>query len=334
MFESEGPTFREQEFEDYKANRAETPPDLLEQIPWVRRLLEAMRIPVLQYAGFEADDVIGAIARKAAESGMEVVIVSSDKDMLQLVDERDLDAQPDEGRRVVRPGQGEGVHGRRARRRWRTCWRSRATPCDNIPGAPGIGDKGARDLIARFGSVEAALERAAEVERRTYRESLQNNRDQILLSKRLATIDTTVPVDWSPEPVAGWTARQGGAPGDLQGTRVLQPAEGTGERGTAPPGLPHARVRRGRRGVAGRGAARLRLSPWPFARTKQGGLVPPSIGLAWRQGAGRSVPLSLLEELRPLLEDPAAPQDRARREVRAARGWPGRASRRGASPRT
>ena len=85
VFEGEGPTFREQVFEAYKANRTETPPDLIEQIPWVRRLLEAMRIPVLSYAGFEADDVIGAMARQAEEAGLEVVVVSSDKDMLQLV---------------------------------------------------------------------------------------------------------------------------------------------------------------------------------------------------------------------------------------------------------
>src|SRR6266852_4563772 len=88
IFESEGPTFRDEAFEAYKANRTETPPDLLEQIPWIRKTLEAMRIPVLEYSGFEADDVIGTLARKASAEGLEVVIVSSDKDMLQLVDDR------------------------------------------------------------------------------------------------------------------------------------------------------------------------------------------------------------------------------------------------------
>ena len=80
VFESAGPTFREQEFAEYKANRAEMPPDLGEQIPYVRRVLEAMRIPILEYPGFEADDVIGTIARRAGEAGLEVVIDSSDKD--------------------------------------------------------------------------------------------------------------------------------------------------------------------------------------------------------------------------------------------------------------
>ena len=88
VFESEGPTLREQEFAEYKANRTETPPDLIEQIPWVRRVLEAMKIPVLEYPGFEADDVIGTLARRAEQAGFEVVIVSSDKDMMQLVTER------------------------------------------------------------------------------------------------------------------------------------------------------------------------------------------------------------------------------------------------------
>jgi DNA polymerase-1 len=85
VFESGEPTHRVQEFAEYKANRAEMPPDLGEQIPYVRRVLDAMRIPILEYPGFEADDVIGTIARRAEAAGFEVVIVSSDKDMLQLV---------------------------------------------------------------------------------------------------------------------------------------------------------------------------------------------------------------------------------------------------------
>ena len=85
VFESSEPTHRSIEFAEYKANRSETPPDLLDQIPYVRRLLEAMQIPILEYPGFEADDVIGTLARRAEENGCEVVIVSSDKDMMQLV---------------------------------------------------------------------------------------------------------------------------------------------------------------------------------------------------------------------------------------------------------
>src|SRR5689334_14129604 len=87
IFESQGPTFRDQAFEAYKANRTEMPPDLFEQIPWIRKTLDAMCIPILEYDGFEADDVIGTLACRAQAQGLEVVIVSSDKDMLQLVDD-------------------------------------------------------------------------------------------------------------------------------------------------------------------------------------------------------------------------------------------------------
>ncbi len=192
-----GKTFREEAFAGYKANRTEMPPDLGDQIPYIRRLVEALRIPILEYAGFEADDVIGAIAKRASETN-DVVIVSSDKDMLQLVDERvhmynpvkeDIwyDAAETERFMGVKPSQVADLLA------------LKGDSIDNIPGAPGIGEKGARDLILRFGSLEAALDRAAEVERKTYRESLLNNREQILLSKKLATIDTTVPIEWTLE---------------------------------------------------------------------------------------------------------------------------------------
>lgn len=202
IFESEGKTFRDEAFSAYKANRTETPPDLLEQIPWIRKTLEAMRIPVLEYPRFEADDVIGTLSRRGIEQGAgEVIIVSSDKDMLQLVNDRvrmlnpmkdDMmyDAAAVEAYLGVPPAQVADL------------FALKGDAIDNIPGAPGIGDKGAKDLIIRFGSVENAMDHAAEVERRTYRESLQNHREQIVLSKKLATIDCDVPIDWTLESVA------------------------------------------------------------------------------------------------------------------------------------
>jgi DNA polymerase I len=200
IFESQGPTFRDEAFESYKANRTETPPDLLQQIPWIRKTLDALRIPVLEYPGFEADDVIGTLARRAAALGLEVVIVSSDKDMLQLVNDRvkmlnpmkdDMwfDAKATQEFMGVAPPQVADLLA------------LKGDTIDNIPGAPGIGEKGAKDLIQRFGSVENALEHASEVERKTYRESLQNNREQILLSKRLATIHCDVPIEFDLEAV-------------------------------------------------------------------------------------------------------------------------------------
>ena len=199
IFESSGPTFRDQAFEAYKANRTETPPDLLEQIPWIRKTLEAMRIPVLEYQGFEADDVIGTLAHRAEGQGVDVVIVSSDKDMLQLVGDHTLMLNPMKDDMVYDAAETEKFMGVKPSQ-VADLLALKGDSIDNIPGAPGIGDKGARDLILRFGSVEGALEHAAEVERKMYRESLQNHRDQILLSKQLATIhcDVPVPLDLDP----------------------------------------------------------------------------------------------------------------------------------------
>jgi DNA polymerase I len=200
IFES-GKTFREETlYAQYKANRTEMPPDLREQIPYIRRTLEAMRIPILQIEGFEADDVIGALAVRAAEVA-DVVIVSSDKDMLQLVNERVHMYNPVKEDVWYDPPTAEAFMGVKPSQ-VPDLFALKGDSIDNIPGAPGIGDKGARDLIQRFGSVEAAIERAAEVERKTYRESLQNNRNQIMLSKRLATIDTTVPIEFRLEDFA------------------------------------------------------------------------------------------------------------------------------------
>jgi DNA polymerase-1 len=166
------------EFAEYKANRTEMPPDLGEQIPHIRRILEAMRIPILEYAGFEADDVIGAIARRAEQAGMQVVIVSSDKDMMQIVSERVSMLNPAKDDEWYDPAKVKEFLGV-APAQVADLFALKGDAIDNIPGAPGIGDKGARDLIERFGSVEAAIERAAEVERKMYRESLQNNVERI-----------------------------------------------------------------------------------------------------------------------------------------------------------
>ncbi|MGB9605837.1 MAG: 5'-3' exonuclease, partial [Bryobacteraceae bacterium] len=201
VFESAGPTFREQEFADYKANRPEMPAELASQIPYIRQILEAMRIPVLEYEGYEADDVIGAIARRAASEGLEVVIVSSDKDMLQLVSDRVRMLNPIKEDKIYDPAAVEEEMGVRPEQ-IPDLLALKGDAIDNIPGAPGIGDKGARELVRRFGSVEEALEHAADVERRTYRESLLNNRERILLSKRLATIDPSAPVELDLEELA------------------------------------------------------------------------------------------------------------------------------------
>ncbi len=193
-FDIKTQTFKEAQYGGYKANRAEMPPDLVQQIPYIRRALEAYRIPILQLEGYEADDVIGTLARKAAAQSYPVFVVSSDKDMLQLVNENVQVLNPPKDNLICDAAKVEEILGVPPSKVV-DVMALRGDAVDNIPGAPGIGDKGSVELIQRFGSVESALERAAEVEKKTYRESLLNNRDNILYSKQLVTIDTGVAVE-------------------------------------------------------------------------------------------------------------------------------------------
>lgn len=201
VFETMGGTFRDEVFPAYKANRTETPPELLDQIPLVEKLLNAQRIPVLQLKGYEADDIIGTLAGRAAGSGIDLVIVSSDKDMLQLVNEHVRMLNPMKDDMLYGPAEVVEFMGVPPERVV-DLLALKGDSVDNIPGAPGIGDKGARDLIAQYGAVESVLEHAAEITRKTYRESLLNHREQVLLSKQLAKIALDAPLDIKLEDLA------------------------------------------------------------------------------------------------------------------------------------
>ena len=201
------------EYGGYKANRAETPPDLIQQQPYIRRALEAFRIPILYYEGFEADDVIGTLSCKLSALGHHVYVVSSDKDMMQLVNKDVSILNPMKDNLILNPAGVEANLGV-APERVVDVMALRGDSIDNIPGAPGIGDKGSVDLIQQFGSVEAALDRAGEVKKKTYRESLENNRANILLSKELVTIHTGVPIEYD-------LAAMRTQPPDLEACRVL-----------------------------------------------------------------------------------------------------------------
>jgi DNA polymerase-1 len=197
-FDIKTQTFTEVEYKGYKANRAAMPEDLAQQIPYIRRALEAYRIPILELAGFEADDVIGTLARQAAAAKHPVYVVSSDKDMMQLVNDDVQILNPPKDNLICDAAKVEEILGVPPERVV-DIMALRGDSIDNIPGAPGIGEKGSVEIIKRFGTVEQALDRANEVEKKTYRESLQNNRDTILFSKSMATIDTNVPVDLNVE---------------------------------------------------------------------------------------------------------------------------------------
>ncbi len=184
------------EYGGYKANRTETPPDLVQQQPYIRRALDAFKIPILSYRGFEADDVIGTLSCKLSALGHRVFVVSSDKDMMQLVNESVSILNPTKDNLILDAAGVETALGVPPERVI-DVMALRGDAIDNIPGAPGIGDKGSVELIQQFGTVEAALDRAEEVKRKTYRESLQHNRENILLSKELVTIHTGVPIEYS-----------------------------------------------------------------------------------------------------------------------------------------
>ena len=197
VFDTREPTFRDKLFDQYKAQRPPMPDDLAVQLPYVRRMCEAMRLPILEFDGFEADDVIGALAKQAAQKGLDVSIVTSDKDMMQLVggNVRVLrpGGAPDKTDLVVDAAKVEEIMGVPPEK-VADVMALMGDSIDNIPGAKGIGEKGAKELIRRFGSAEAALDRAKEVEGKRYREALENSRDAVKMSKQLAVIDTNAPV--------------------------------------------------------------------------------------------------------------------------------------------
>lgn len=301
IFESSEPTFRSESFAEYKANRSEMPQDLGEQIPHIRRVLEAMHIPILQFPGYEADDVIGAIACQRPAKPLEVVIVSSDKDMLQLVNDRVFMLNPmkdDEWYDVAKVEQFMGVKPSQVA----DLLALKGDSIDNIPGAPGIGDKGARDLIARFGSIEAALDRAAEVERKMYRESLLNHRDQIILSKQLATIQTNVPIEWN------LGALRAQSPENSRLKALYKELEFFSLLKDLPPEDDSATRDYGILNDAAAVAEWLNQRPADAPIAIALDLTNAFAGLSYEIGHGRAVPLSLLEELRTLIESESIPK--------------------------
>ncbi len=304
VFESVGKTKREEEYAEYKANRTEMPPDLVEQIPYVQRLIEAMRIPVLQAAGYEADDVIGTMSRKAEAAGCDVVIVSSDKDMLQLVTEHVSMMNPAKDDTWYDPAKVKEFMGVEPHQ-VADLLALKGDAVDNIPGAPGIGDKGAIDLIAQFGSLHAALDRAAEVTRKMYRESLQNNRERILMSLSLATIECNLPMDFDLEQLRTqapdvellkpiykelefFSHLKELGPSEDERPRDFAALEDSAAVAAYLAGIPEG--------------ARLAVT---FTRE------PREAGLSCRKGEARTVPEPLLGHLIPALQDPAIPKTAA-----------------------
>lgn len=198
-FDAPVKTFRHAEFDGYKAQRKPAPDELRSQAPIARRMVEAFRVPMVEVPGFEADDVIGTVARQACERGYDTLIVTGDLDALQLVndcvkvmttvrgvtDTVIYDAQAVCDRFGITPDQMVDFKA------------LKGDPSDNIPGVPGVGDKTAATLIKRFGCIEALLEHLDEIEQPKLRATLEQSVEQARMSKRLAQIVTDVPFHYS-----------------------------------------------------------------------------------------------------------------------------------------
>jgi DNA polymerase-1 len=195
-FDVAAPTFRHQEFKEYKATRRKMDDELRVQLPYVRRVCEAFRLPIIELSGWEADDVIATLAAQAVAAGYRVVVVSGDKDLLQLVTDDVLVLNPG------REGSGATLYDRAAVEAKFGVPPERVVDVlalvgdsvDNVPGVPGIGDKGARDLVREYGSLEGVLENAEKVKRAAYRTGLLEHRDDAVMSKRLVTLRHDAPV--------------------------------------------------------------------------------------------------------------------------------------------
>jgi DNA polymerase I len=198
-FDPPGPTFRNTMYEEYKANRDETPEDIKKSVPYIKEILRAFRIPVIEVENFEADDTIGTLAKKAEKEGFTVYMVTPDKDYGQLVSENIYMLKPKRGNKeqellgkkeicelynIERPEQVIDIL---------AIW---GDTSDNIPGIPGVGQKTSKKLIAKYGSAEGLLQNSHKLKGKQ-KENVENSKDLIALSKKLVTIKTDVPVEFN-----------------------------------------------------------------------------------------------------------------------------------------
>ena len=201
VFDTDKPTDRHIEYEKYKAHREEMPEDLRRSLPYIQRIIEGFNIPVITHDGFEADDIIGTFALQAAELDFDVFMMTPDKDFGQLVRDHVFIYKPG---RMGNPDEVLGVP--EVLKKWEVervdqvidilgLW---GDAVDNIPGVPGVGEKTAKKLIQEFGNIENILANTDQL-KGAMKEKFENNREQALMSKRLATINTAVPVDLHPD---------------------------------------------------------------------------------------------------------------------------------------
>lgn len=202
-FDLHEPTFRHKLYDAYKGTRKGMPPELVEQVPLMREMLTAMGVKTVSMPGYEADDLLGTLARKSEQKGMEVTILSGDRDLLQLATDKVMIRLPktSKGKTTI-----ENFHTAEVLEKYQV------TPpqiielkalmgdsSDNIPGIPGVGEKTATKIIAQFGSIENAHEHLEEIKPNKAKESMREHYDLAVLSKTLATINTESPLEYSYE---------------------------------------------------------------------------------------------------------------------------------------
>ena len=201
VFDTPSPTFRHEMYKEYKANRAETPEDIIKAVPYIKRLIEAYKIPVIDCPGFEADDVIGTLAKKASARGFDTFMMTPDKDFAQLVSDRIFMVKPSRsGNESVKWGVEDIKREFSVQRPEQVIdvLALMGDTADNIPGAPGVGPKTAMKLIAEYGSIEEVIRNSDKLKGKL-KEIIENFREQIEFSKKLVTIDLNVPVDLKEE---------------------------------------------------------------------------------------------------------------------------------------
>ncbi len=200
-FDPQGPTFRSEAFEEYKGERPSTPEDIKLSIPIIKEIIHAYNIPILEVEGFEADDVIGTMARRAEKEGFTTYMMTPDKDFGQLVSPSVLQYKPSyRGQDFELRGEEEvcARYGIERTGQVIDILALMGDKIDNIPGCPGVGEKTAQKLVADFGSVENLIEHTDRL-KGALRRKIEENAEQITFSKYLATIRTDVPIEEKPE---------------------------------------------------------------------------------------------------------------------------------------
>jgi DNA polymerase-1 len=195
VLDAPGPTFRHEVYQSYKANRPQMPESLAAQIPYIKEIIRAFNIPVVEKEGYEADDIIATLAKQAEADGAEVTIITGDKDLFQLVSSNItlFDTMKDTGTDVAAVRKKIGVNPEQATE----VFGLTGDTIDNVPGVPGIGEKTAIQLIQQFGSIDALYQNLEAIPKKKVRDALRNNRELAFLSKQLVTVDCQVPIDCS-----------------------------------------------------------------------------------------------------------------------------------------